>query len=103
MRPRRADRNGDGHIDVSEVHTVMRNLGYNTTMEEAKRMTTAIDTDGNGTIEFDEFVGMMAQRMLKSDGKAELQMAIHGRMSTPHLSTSLDSVEASAPAGPRML
>lgn len=72
---RQFDRNGDGHIDVKEIQTVMGNLGYAKTMGEAKQIAASVDADGNGTIDFDEFVGMMAHRMLKSDGEAELQMA----------------------------
>ena len=67
--------NGDGHIDVSEIQTVMGNLGYPKSDAEAKKIAEQFDVDGNGTIEFDEFVGMIAGRMLKSDGTAELQMA----------------------------
>ncbi len=67
--------NGDGHIDVHEIQTVMANLGYPKTKEEAEKIAAAVDADGNGMIEFDEFVGMIASRMLKTDGVAELQMA----------------------------
>lgn len=70
-----ADMNGDGHIDVNEIVTVMRNLGYPRTLEEAKKIAESVDADGNGMIEFDEFVGMIASRMLRTDGVAELHMA----------------------------
>ena len=60
---------------MNEIATVMRNLGYQSRMEDVKKLAAAVDTDGNGTIEFDEFVGMMAQRILKTDGVSELEMA----------------------------
>ena len=69
------DRNGDGHIDVSEVQTVMRNLGYPKTKEEVEAIIASVDTDANGTLEFEEFVSMMGQRMLRTDGQLELEMA----------------------------
>lgn len=69
------DRNADGHIDVTEIQAVMQNLGFPKTLEEAQQIASSVDADNNGTIEFDEFVRMMANRMLKSDGTTELQMA----------------------------
>jgi len=72
---RQFDRNGDGHISVAEIHTVMRNLGYPMTMEKAAQIAASVDADGSGAIEFDEFVGLMANRMLKSDGEEELRLA----------------------------
>lgn len=69
------DMNGDGHIDVDELHTVMGNLGYPKTREEAMAIAASVDADQNGTIEFDEFIGLVAGRMLKADGIKELQMA----------------------------
>ena len=69
------DLNGDGTIDTNEIQTVMTNLGYPKTLEEAKAIVADVDTDGNGTIEFDEFLGMIAARMIKADGVDELQTA----------------------------
>ena len=46
--------NGDGTIDVIEICTVMANLGYPKTQKEAEEIVKSFDTDGNGTIEFDE-------------------------------------------------
>ena len=64
----RADRDGDGHIEPKELARVMSDLGCPQTKERIAEIIQGVDTDGNGMIEFDEFIGIMATRMLKSDG-----------------------------------
>ena len=49
------DKNGDGTITVTELGTVMRSLGNNPTETELQDMINEVDSDGNGTLEFDEF------------------------------------------------
>ena len=49
------DKNNDGTITVSELATVMRSLGSNPTNSELQDMINEVDSDGNGTLEFDEF------------------------------------------------
>ena len=70
------DQDGNGHIDVGEIQTVMTNLGYPKSYEEAAKLASAVDADGNGTIEFDEFIGLIAHKMLKTDGYTELAFAM---------------------------
>ena len=41
----------------------MRKLGDRPTDAELKTMMTEVDLDGNGTIELDEFLRMMAKRI----------------------------------------
>lgn len=48
-----------GTIDASELGTVMRSLGYQPTEEEIEDIISQADLDGNGTIDFDEFIQMM--------------------------------------------
>ena len=55
------DKNGDGTITVTELGTVMRNLGNNPTDSELQDMINEVDADGNGTLEFDEFCNLMAR------------------------------------------
>ena len=71
----RADRDGDGHIEPKEIKRVMANLGCPQTDEQVRQLIKGVDTDGNGMIEFDEFIGIMAARMLKTDGEGELEQA----------------------------
>ena len=74
-RPAVADLDGNGHIDVDEIFTVFTNLGYPKSMDEVTRLANELDSDKNGTIEFDEFIGMIAGKMLRADGVAELRTA----------------------------
>ena len=55
------DKNGDGTITVNELATVMRSLGSNPTNSELQDMINEVDSDGNGTLEFDEFCQLMAR------------------------------------------
>lgn len=42
---------------------VIRSMEQNPTMEELRDMITVIDSAGNGTIEFSEFLCLMAQKI----------------------------------------
>ncbi|CAJ2631499.1 unnamed protein product [Trifolium pratense] len=61
------DKNGDG--------TAMRSLGENPTLEELQIMVNEVDTDGNGTIEFGEFLNFMARKMKETEAEDELKEA----------------------------
>ena len=46
---------------------VMRSLGQNPTEAELQDMINEVDADGNGTIDFPEFLTMMARKMKDTD------------------------------------
>lgn len=69
------DRNGDGTITTTELGTVMRSLGQNPTETELRDMINEVDEDGSGTVEFDEFLKMMAKKLKDSDAMEELREA----------------------------
>ena len=48
---------------LQELATVMRSLGQNPTEAELQDMINEVDEDGNGTIEFDEFLVMMSKKV----------------------------------------
>jgi calmodulin len=52
-----------GSITIQELGTVMRSLGQNPTEVELKDMIREVDVDGNGTIDFSEFLNLMARKM----------------------------------------
>eukprot|EP00462_Mataza_sp_D1_P018554 CAMPEP_0175138228 /NCGR_PEP_ID=MMETSP0087-20121206/10231_1 /TAXON_ID=136419 /ORGANISM="Unknown Unknown, Strain D1" /LENGTH=98 /DNA_ID=CAMNT_0016421105 /DNA_START=87 /DNA_END=383 /DNA_ORIENTATION=- len=56
------DKNGDGTITTKELGTVMRSLGQNPTEAELQDMINEVDVDGNGTMDFFEFLLMMTRR-----------------------------------------
>ena len=48
---------------MEELATVIRSLDQNPTEEELQDMINEVDADGNGTIEFTEFLNLMANKM----------------------------------------
>merc|ERR1711903_420525 len=52
------DADNSGAIDVRELKAAMRALGFEVKKEELKKMISDIDNDGNGSIEFAEFLEM---------------------------------------------
>ncbi|KAL4239135.1 hypothetical protein ACF0H5_003837 [Mactra antiquata] len=70
------DKDGDGTITTKELGTVMRSLGCNPTESELSDMITVVDADGSGSIEFPEFLTMMARRADdNTDTEEELKQA----------------------------
>ena len=70
------DKDGDGTITTKELGTVMRSLGQNPTEAELQDMINEVDADENGTIDFPEFLTMMARKMnLETDSEDEIQKA----------------------------
>jgi Ca2+-binding EF-hand superfamily protein len=66
---------GDGTITTFELGTVMRSLGQNPTEAELQDMINEVDADGNGTIDFPEFLTMMARKMRDTDTEEEIKEA----------------------------
>merc|ERR1719263_1238782 len=66
------DKDGDGTITTKELGTVMRSLGQNPTEAELADMINEVDADGNGMIDFPEFLTMMARKMKDTDFEEEI-------------------------------
>lgn len=69
------DKDGDGSITTKELGTVMRSLGQNPTEADLQDMINEVDVDGNGTIDFPEFLTMMARKLKDVDAEAEIREA----------------------------
>eukprot|EP00092_Neocalanus_flemingeri_P055916 GFUD01066221.1.p1 GENE.GFUD01066221.1~~GFUD01066221.1.p1 ORF type:complete len:145 (+),score=66.17 GFUD01066221.1:79-513(+) len=52
------DRNRDGYIDMKELKKVVAMLGTMLTKEEVEEFMAEADKDGNGKLDYDEFVKM---------------------------------------------
>lgn len=50
----------------------MRNLGQSPTEESLRQMINEVDADGSGTIDFAEFLTLMARKMKTKDSEAEI-------------------------------
>merc|ERR1712224_1143213 len=71
------DEDSDGTITTKELGTVMRSLGQNPTEAELQDMINEVDTNWNGTVEFPEFLTMMASKMKARDSEEEIKEAFH--------------------------
>merc|ERR1719486_836423 len=66
------DADASGMIDVRELKAAMRALGFEVKNEELKKMVSDVDNDGNGTIEFVEFLSMMTGKMGEKDSRENI-------------------------------
>mmetsp|Transcript_35982 Transcript_35982/g.32366 ORF Transcript_35982/g.32366 Transcript_35982/m.32366 type:complete len:176 (+) Transcript_35982:567-1094(+) len=69
------DKDGDGTCTTRELNTIMRSLGQNPTDAEIEDMINEVDADGNGTIDFPEFLGLMSRKMKDCDSEEEITEA----------------------------
>ena len=52
---------------------MMRAMGQNPTEDELLNMVMEVDVDGNGTIDFPEFLNMMKKKANEVDEEADLR------------------------------
>ena len=67
------DKDGDGTITAKELEIILKRLGQNPTDEELEEMIKEVDVDQNGTVDFSEFLTMMAGQMKENDAEEEMQ------------------------------
>lgn len=66
------DKDGDGSITTTELGVVMRSLGQSPTEADLRQMISEVDADGSGTIDFAEFLTLMARKIKTKDSEAEI-------------------------------
>ncbi|KAL8283328.1 hypothetical protein RQP46_005738 [Phenoliferia psychrophenolica] len=69
------DKANDGVISPEEIGVVMRSLGQTPSNDELLAMVAEYDKDGNGSIDFPEFLTMMASKMKDDDVDDDIQEA----------------------------
>ena len=62
----------------------MRALGFEPKKEEIKKMISDIDKDGNGTIDFQEFLDMMTTKMVRGQPRASVRALLRAPVRRPH-------------------
>ena len=66
------DKDKDGYITIKELGEIMKSLGQVPSETELQDMINEVDVDGNGNIDFKEFLGLMARKMRDTDTEEEL-------------------------------
>uniref|UniRef100_A0A672GEY5 Centrin 4 n=1 Tax=Salarias fasciatus TaxID=181472 RepID=A0A672GEY5_SALFA len=69
------DTDGRGAIDVKELKVGLVYSGFEPKKEEIKKMISDLDKENSGTIDFDDFLSIMTQKMSEKDSKEEILKA----------------------------
>ncbi|KAH7962908.1 hypothetical protein HPB52_018617 [Rhipicephalus sanguineus] len=67
------DRDGDGEIRPEDVGVMLRAIGQNPTQAELEMAIAEMDTNGNGTVDFTEYVAYMGEETLNPPTEEELR------------------------------
>ena len=62
-----------GAIAIAELTNAMKSLNFDSKNPTIYRMVVEMDTDGNGQIDFEEFLDMMTARISDKNTKADLE------------------------------
>jgi calcium-binding protein CML len=57
------DLDGNGKISAEELMEVLKRLGERSSLDACRKMIRAVDGDGDGLIDMNEFMGMMTRTM----------------------------------------
>ena len=69
------DKENKGEIPSSLLGTVMKNLGHNLKPDQLQEAIEAVDSDGSGWIDFDEFLALMARKTKEAEDEQEFREA----------------------------
>jgi Ca2+-binding EF-hand superfamily protein len=99
---------GDGTITTKDLGKVMRSLGRNLTEAEVRDIIHEVDAHGNGTLDFPEFLTIMARKIRDTDSEEDIREAFgvfdkdgNGYISAVelrHIMTSLGAPASLCPA-----
>jgi calmodulin len=69
------DKESKGEIPSSLLGTVMKNLGHSLKPDQLQEAIEAVDSDGSGWIDFDEFLALMTKKTKEAQDEQELREA----------------------------
>ena len=67
-----ADADSSGMLSTKEVRWVMQSVGRNPSEAELADIVSSVDTDGNGFLDVNEFVSLMARKFKEVDSMEEV-------------------------------
>ncbi|MGF1924183.1 MAG: EF-hand domain-containing protein [Bacteroidia bacterium] len=66
------DKDGDGIITTKELRSIMRSLGQDLTETDLQDVINGVNVHGNRTVNFPEFLSLIARKMKDTDTEEEL-------------------------------
>ena len=69
------DSNKDGSVNSLELANILKSININISDEEIKEIMTEIELEGNGEINYDEFISILNKREKDVDNEEELLKA----------------------------
>lgn len=69
------DKDNDGTITAAEIGSVLQSIGVDATEEDLKYLLHDLDTDGDGTIDFEEFAALMSHRNSAAEDNEDMKDA----------------------------
>ena len=90
------DTEGRNEIDAKELKVAMRALGFEPKKEEARKILSDIDKNGEGVIKFEDFAEIMTSKMLERDPVEEMKKAFMLICEEGHDKITLKSLKKTA-------
>merc|ERR1712142_727350 len=69
------DSDADGAVNVREVGMILKAVGQNPSEAEIQDMVMAVDKDGTGSVDFPEFLMMMAHKINAENAEDDIREA----------------------------
>ncbi|KAJ3292758.1 calmodulin [Rhizoclosmatium globosum] len=69
------DQDADGQISNNDIGSVIRSLGQNISQRELKDLIKEVDTTKKGSVDFPEFLTMMARKLKDGDNATDIKAA----------------------------
>ncbi|XP_078354601.1 neo-calmodulin-like isoform X2 [Oculina patagonica] len=69
------DRDNNGYITTKELNSIMKTLGFNPTEEDLQQMIFTVDYDGDGRLNFEEYIQLMEQQKKPEDREEDIIQA----------------------------
>ncbi|RLN97904.1 hypothetical protein BBJ28_00011596, partial [Nothophytophthora sp. Chile5] len=70
------DADSSGSISATELHKLFSSLGEPLTLANVRELIQEVDTDGNGEVDFDEFLQLLRKQQRKNRYSASLALAL---------------------------